>query len=83
MFNSTNIILNSDVDQDTLMFGSHGAIHCSLVITCWERADLLALLCVVYPCVYVVFPNGVPGQVWYLIVSIPYICLLPDIASVN
>ena len=39
--------------------------------------DLLALLCVVYSCVFVTFPYGVMGQVWYLIVSIPDICLLP------
>ena len=25
--------------------------HCSLVITCWKRADLLALLCVAFACV--------------------------------
>ena len=24
---------------------------CSLVVTCWERADLLTLLCVVFSCV--------------------------------
>ena len=47
----------------------------SLVITCWERADLLALLGVVSSCVSVIFPFGVPGQVWYLIVSIPDLCL--------
>ena len=23
---------------------------CSLVITCWEKADLLALFCVMFPC---------------------------------
>ena len=28
----------------------------SLVITCWERADLLALLFVVFACVFVTFP---------------------------
>ena len=27
--------------------------------------------------VFVTFPNGVLGQVWYLIVSIPDICLHP------
>ena len=52
-------------------------VHCSLVVTCWERADLLALLCVMFSCVFVTFPYGVLGQVWYLIVSIPDICLLP------
>ena len=46
-----------------------------LVITYWERADLFALLCVVHSCVFVTFPNCVPGQVWYWIVSIPDLCL--------
>ena len=42
------------------------SVLCSLVITCWERADHLALLCVMLPCVFVTFPYGVLGQVWYL-----------------
>ena len=46
-------------------------VHCSLVVTCWARADLLALLCVMFYCVFVTFPCGVLGQVWCLIVSIP------------
>ena len=54
------------------------SISCSLVVTCWERADLLALLYVMFSCVVVTFPYGVLGQVWYLIVSIPDLCLLPD-----
>ena len=33
--------------------------------------DVLTLLCVMFPCVFVSFPYGVSGQVWYLIVSIP------------
>ena len=45
--------------------------HCSIVATCWEKANLLALLYVMFSCVYVTFPSGVMGQVWYLIVSIP------------
>ena len=51
---------------------------CSLVITCWERADLLALLHVMFSCVFITFPYGVVGQVWYLIVWIPVFCLLPS-----
>ena len=43
------------------------SVHCCLVVTCWERADLLAL---------VTFPCGILGQVWYLIVSFPDLCLL-------
>ena len=27
------------------------SVHCSLVVTCWERADLLDLLCVMFYCV--------------------------------
>ena len=42
-----------------------------LVITCLERTDILALLCMMFLCVFVTFPYGVSGQVWYLIVSIP------------
>ena len=46
------------------------SVHCFLVVTCRDRADLLALVCDVY-CGYVSFPCGILGQVWYLIVSIP------------
>ena len=52
------------------------SIHCSLVVTCWERADLLALLYVKFYCVFVTFPCGILGQVWCLIVSIPDLCFL-------
>ena len=45
------------------------------VVTCWERADLLALVCGVWLWVCH-FPIGIPGQVWYLIVSIPDLCTL-------
>ena len=51
------------------------SVHCCLVVTCWERADLLALVCDVSLC-FVTFPCGILGQVWYLIVSIPDICRL-------
>ena len=37
--------------------------HYSLVITCWERADLLAFLCGMFPCVFDTFPYGVSGNV--------------------
>ena len=52
------------------------SVTCSLVITCWEKADLLALLCLMIPCVFVTFPYGVLSQVWYMIISIPAVCLL-------
>ena len=44
--------------------------------SCWERAGLLALLYVMFYCVFVTFRCGVLGQVWYLIVSIPDLYLL-------
>ena len=53
------------------------SVSCSLEVTCWERADLLAILYVMFYCVFVTFPFGVLGLVWYLIVSIPDLCLLP------
>ena len=52
------------------------SVYCSLVVTCWEKADLLALLCLMFSFAYVTFPCGVLGQVWNFIVSIPDLCLL-------
>ena len=46
------------------------------MINCWEEVDLLALLCVVFSCVFSRFPYGVSGQVCYLIESSPDRCLL-------
>ena len=51
-------------------------IPSSLAVTCWERADLLALWYVMFSCVFVTIPNGVLDQVWYLIVLIPDLCFL-------
>ena len=34
-------------------------VHCSLVVTCWERNGLLALLYVMFHCVLVTYPCGV------------------------
>ena len=45
-------------------------VHCCLVVICWERADLLAIVGGVY-CIFVTFPCGILNQVWYLIVSFP------------
>ena len=53
------------------------SVHCSLVVTWWERADLLVLLYVMFSCFFVTFPCSVLGQMWFLIVSIPNICLFP------
>ena len=50
-------------------------VYMCFVVTCWERADLLALVCGVLLCVCH-FPIGILGQVWYLIVSIPDLCTL-------
>ena len=57
------------------VFHAFVSVHCCLVATCWERADLLALVGDVY-CIFVTFPCGILGQVWYLIVSFPDLCLL-------
>ena len=51
------------------------SVHCRLVVTWGESADLLALVCDVC-CDFVAFPFDVLGQVWYLIVSIPDPCCL-------
>ena len=50
-------------------------VYMCLVVTCWERADLLALVCDVN-CDFVTFPLGILGRVWYLIVLIPDPCSL-------
>ena len=47
-----------------------------VVVNCREKADLFTLLCVKFSCVLVTFPYVVSGQIWYLIVSIPELCLL-------
>ena len=46
------------------------SVHCCLVVTCRERANLLALVGDIY-CNFVSFPCGILGQVWYLIVWFP------------
>ena len=43
-----------------------------IVALCLERADLLALVCDFYY-VFVTFPCGILGQVWYLIISFPFL----------
>ena len=52
------------------------SVLCSLVITYWEGRTSW-LFCVIFSYVLVTFPYGVPGKVWYLIVSIPNLCPLP------
>ena len=51
------------------------SVYMCFVVICWERADLLALVCGVY-CEFCHSPIGILGQVWYLIVSIPDLCTL-------
>ena len=51
------------------------SVYMCLVVTCWERADLLALVSGVKLRVCH-FPIGILGQVWYLTVSIPDLCTL-------
>ena len=52
------------------------SVPCRRVVTYWERADLLTLLCVMFSYDSVTFPYGVLSQAWFLIVSIPGLCLL-------
>ena len=51
------------------------SVRCCLVVTYWDRADLLALVGDVY-CSFVTFSCDILGQVWYLIVLFPDLCLL-------
>ena len=37
------------------------SVHCSIVVTCWEMANLLALLCVIFWC-FRHFPMWCPGS---------------------
>ena len=54
------------------------SVHCCLGITCWERADLLALVGDVY-CIFVTFRCDILCQVWYLIVSFLDLCRLTHV----
>ena len=59
-----------------LIYVSYLSVHCSLVVTCWEGADLLALLYVMFFLCFFTFSCVVLGQVWYLILSISDLTLL-------
>ena len=59
------------------------SVHNSFVVTCWERTNLLALLCVMFSCVFVTFPSGVLCQVWLLIVLNLDLCLLTYFADLE
>ena len=56
------------------------SVYMCFLVTCWERADFLALLCGVKLLVRH-FPIVILGQVWYLIVSIPDLCTLTYLGS--
>ena len=58
------------------------SVYMCLVVTCWERADVLALVYGVQLCVCH-FPFGILGQVWYLIVSIPDLCTFNYFVKLN
>ena len=58
------------------------SVYMCLVFTCWERADLLALVCGVQLGVCH-FPIGILVQVWYLIVSIPDLCTRTYFKNIN
>ena len=57
-------------------------VPCSLVVTCWERADLLALLCAMFSCVFslshMVSHVRCGIQLSIGLTTIPNICLLFD-----
>ena len=59
----------------TYILNSYSLSHVCLVVSCWKRADLLALVCDVYLWRYN-FPIGILGQVWCLIAWIPDLCPL-------
>ena len=48
---------------------AYASVHCWFLVTCWERA-----LFVMFNYVFVTFPCGILGEVWYLIVLIPDLC---------
>ena len=58
-----------------LVFYAFASVHYCIVVTCWKRARLLALVGDVN-CIFVTFSCGILGQVWYLIVSFPDLCRL-------
>ena len=52
------------------------SVPCMHVVTCWVRADLLALLCVTFSGVFATLSYDVLGEVWCWILSILDLCLL-------
>ena len=58
------------------------SVHCCIVVTCWERTDLLTLVGD-FKCIFVTFPCGILGQVWYLTVSFSDLCHLSYFYTCN
>ena len=58
------------------------SVPCSLVVSCCGLADLLALLSLMFSCVFVTFPYGVLDQVRVLIVSNPDLYLRPNFGGI-
>ena len=77
-FNNRNKFLACKMDQSVFVScASHAfaSVHCCLVVTCLERAELFAQVGDV-SCIFVTFSCGILGQVWYLIVSFSDLCHL-------
>ena len=79
-FNQISVKDSSDVLKHALTSYKENSVSTELVnacfvVACWERVQLLALLCVMFSCVFVTFSYGFLGQVWYLIVSNPDLCI--------
>ena len=47
---------------------------CEVLITCWERADLLALLYVMFSCVFVTLPPGLANWSTRLNIATNMLC---------
>ena len=58
------------------------SVYICLVVTFWERGDLLGLVCGVKLLVCH-FPIDTLGQVWYLVVSIPDFCTLTYLETLH
>ena len=52
------------------------SVLCSHVVICWEKAGLLALLCVMFSCVFVTFPCVVLGQVYRFLIFAFFLTLI-------
>ena len=61
-FSCFAIILRNNTTLVSLLSAYH-AVPCGIVVTCWERAVLMAFLCVMFSWGFVTFPYCVLGQV--------------------